>query len=63
MSPNYGIVKAASQRGRGRSRDLTSGVDESTPFDLWHETSDKVRVKISLPESYLNVFELKGKVI
>ena len=44
-------------------RDLTSGVYESIPLDLWHETSDKIRIKISLSESYLDVFELKGKVV
>lgn len=46
-----------------RNGNLAGGIDESVPLDLWHETSDEVRVKLGLPKSYLDVFELEREVV
>ena len=42
---------------------LTGSIDQSIPLDLWHETPDKVRVEISLPQDHLDVLELEREVV
>ena len=63
VSPNCRTVRAFVGLRQGTSGNLAGGIDESIPLDLWHETPEKVRVKLSLPESHLDVFELKREVV